>query len=482
MSPLVPVADLGHEHPVAVGTVIRVDPSVSELGPNLLAGGSPWRLLRLSPGAASAVAAWRVNPTVTAGQGALARTLAQVGFIELVHPPDSRTYDVEVVIPVHDDAARLDQLLIQLAGLSITVVDDGSHDRNEVSTVCARHGARLLHHDQSHGPAAARNAGLRATVAPYVWFVDCDVIIDDATRTLAQLRSHFVDPLVAAVAPRVVGASGPRAMDRFEARFSPLDMGTQSARVMPTSRVAYVPSASLLVRRSSLGEAFDPTMSVGEDVDLIWRLTDHGWTVRYDASVTVRHAARPSWRESVMQRVGYGRSATALALRHGDRAAPVRVDAWTLGVLSTLLARQARVAMAIVAFTRDRLSRQLPDSIDNRTAVAHNIVMRGVTSSIGPLARSTVRGYAPILYASMLSKRLRRPAAVLLTVGTLWRWRGRTQLVVRDLPFALGDDLAYSVGVWLGAFEARSPQAITPHVRLRTDGLGALRRSRADTV
>ena len=77
----------------------------------------------------------------------------------------------------------------------------------------------------------------------------------------------------------------------------------------PGSRVSYVPTAALLVRRSALDSVaiddaaipapghlagpgplssrgvFDPALRYGEDVDLIWRLHDAGWRVRYEPSV-----------------------------------------------------------------------------------------------------------------------------------------------------------------------------------------------------
>ena len=47
------------------------------------------------------------------------------------------------------------------------------------------------------------------------------------------------------------------------------------------TKVSYVPTAALLVRRAALdsvtpggGAVFDPALRYGEDVDLVWRLHD----------------------------------------------------------------------------------------------------------------------------------------------------------------------------------------------------------------
>ncbi len=62
------------------------------------------------------------------------------------------------------------------------------------------------------GPAGARNAGLAAVHSPLVAFVDSDCVPADGW--LGPLLGHFDDPVVAAVAPRIVSAGRPR---RFEA-------------------------------------------------------------------------------------------------------------------------------------------------------------------------------------------------------------------------------------------------------------------------
>ena len=60
--------------------------------------------------------------------------------------------------------------------------------------------------------------------------------------------------------------------------------------VRPLSRIPYVPSAALVVRRAALpDELFDPALRGGEDVDLVWRLVQAGWDVRYEPAATVGH-------------------------------------------------------------------------------------------------------------------------------------------------------------------------------------------------
>ena len=48
-----------------------------------------------------------------------------------------------------------------------------------------------------------------------------------------------------------------------------------------------MPTAALVVRRAVLEDGLDTALRYGEDVDLVWRLHDAGWRVRYDPAVVV---------------------------------------------------------------------------------------------------------------------------------------------------------------------------------------------------
>ncbi|HEV2427568.1 MAG TPA: glycosyltransferase, partial [Acidimicrobiales bacterium] len=310
--------------PLPVGTRLVAEPRIDDLAPGLVAGGAPWRLLRVSGTARDAIERWRAGAAVAPGEERLARTLTDAGlfFVEA----DPVDVDVDVVVPVRDDADRLKLVLDSLAGHSVTVVDDGSIDADAVAVAAHDAGARLVRLDQSRGPGAARNAGAAFGSAALVWFVDADIDVGDARAALRGLAAPFADPRVGAVAARVVGPPVRGTRASFESRFSPLDLGPRDALVRPGGAVGYVPAACLLVRREALGSGFDEAMRVGEDVDLVWRLDSAGWLVRHRAGVVVEHPARSTWGAWCRQRVGYGRSAAALRARHGDVAAPLRAD------------------------------------------------------------------------------------------------------------------------------------------------------------
>ena len=166
--------------------------------------------------------------------------------------------------------------------LPVVVVDDGS------AVPVRGAGARVLRHDSARGPAAARNAGLRAARTPPVAFLDSDCV--PRAGWLQPLLPHLADPRLAVVAPRIVPLPGrPRLAGPVRGRGQRARHGPSPAPVRPRSGVSYVPSAALLVRRAALGDGFDETMRVAEDVDLVWRLAAAGWRVRYEPAAAVAH-------------------------------------------------------------------------------------------------------------------------------------------------------------------------------------------------
>jgi mycofactocin system glycosyltransferase len=410
---------------------------------------------------------WVGGGEVGAGEGRFARTLVQQGLLHPIFASIHAIDDVDVIIPVHDDVQSLRLLLGMLGGLHVTVVDDGSPDQLSVAKCAKEFKVDLVRLDENRGPGSARNAGVRATSRPLLWFLDVDVVIDNPYDVLARLQAHFEDPLEGAVAPRICGAVGSTRREGFEQRFSPLDLGAQSALVVPNGTVSYVPSACLVVRRASFGAGFDESLRVGEDVDFVWRLHDEGWLVRYVADVVVSHRARASWASWWRQRVRYGQSSSELAKRHGDRLAPIRVDTWTLLAWTSALAGKPIIGLRVVNAARAQLRQRFLNTTDDASNVATELVGRGMLRAGGPLARAVVRQFGLLVLAVAVHPKLRRKSLILYAVGTAWRWRS-SRVRASDVPIAMVDDAAYGVGLLSGAVKSRTLKALTPHITKST--------------
>jgi mycofactocin system glycosyltransferase len=458
------------------GTLLVADPSLEWMTDHLIAGGSPWRLLRLTDHAVALLSQWasgtRLSNSPT--EGAFARRLVDAGFLHPVFPPRRPANgEIAIVIPVRDDAPGLERVLAALSSTSaaVTVVDDGSSDAGSIARTAASHGAKLIRCETSRGPGAARNRGLEATTSAFVAFLDCDVLPPDGW--LDELFHHFDDPMVAAVAPRVRGPGGPGTRDHFEAIISPLDLGSSPGIVRPSSAIPFVPGTALIVRRSALGVPFDETLRIGEDVDLVWRLSAAGWVVRYDPSVVVFHPARDSWPAWIAQRFKYGRSAGPLEARHGDNAAPLHADPRVMATWALVLAGRPRLALGMLSWSAASLSRRLEGIAERggREAVARKIAARGIALAGPGLARSTFRNYGPyLILGAVVFPPLRRPVLTLTVAATAVRWwyAGKPKRPVSFAVLSIAEDFAYAAGVLEGVVRTRRLGALRPRLRPAT--------------
>jgi mycofactocin system glycosyltransferase len=520
----------------------------------VLLGGEPFRLLRLTPDGVRALDGLLGDgpPPARAGSaGALASRLVNAGVLHPVaRPRPVGEGEVDVVVPVRDDAGRLARLLHALrpsfAG-RILVVDDGSSSgpAARIAQAASRLGAELLRRSVSAGPAAARNAAGadrdgQAGASPLVAFVDSDVV--PPAGWLEGLVGHLDRPGVGAVAPRVRAAPNPAGagwlaggLAAYESIRSPLDMGDTPAGVGAHRRVSYVPAAAVVCRRDALDEVgwFDPSLRVGEDVDLVRRLEAAGWAVRYEPAVTVWHDTRSGPLAFARQRFRYGTSAAGLERRHRGTVAPFEGSWWSLLGTAAALAARWRTASRVW----DARVPKRPESRANKRAGAA-IALCGVVATAVParslsrkLARSGVPSpgrtalmlirtaersnasglaaalrrvwWPPALLAALLLRRCRRPIVAALAAAELSHGLGRSRVASRRLPdhssrrsagdepdpagwrrlpvvFVLGlvDDIAYGAGVWFGCVQGRSLRAVLPGLRRSAGGgAGVVKRS-----
>ena len=454
---------------------LHVDASTQEFdGGSVLLGGSPLRLFRISERARQLVARWKAGAPVGSGRPAqlLARRLVSSGAFDprpgdgALGPPD-----VTVVVPVRDRPAQLDRVLGALQDLDCIVVDDASADAGASKEIADRHGARFVGLAVNLGPAGARNAGLAGVHSALVAFVDSDCVPRDGW--LGPLLGHFDDPLVAAVAPRIVQVPGRRVDGRAPVLpRSSLDRGTQAGPVRPGSRISFVPSAALLVRvdAASGSDLFDPALRGGEDVDLVWRLAEAGWDVRYEPASTVAHDGPATLGSFLARRTFYGTTAAPLARRHGDALAPVHVSGWSLAAWALAWGRRPVLAQAVLASSVAVLAHRLRGLVRDPVAVAAHIAGGGTTRAALPALGSLARAWSPALVLGLAFRRTRRASALALLLPALADWAADRDGAnpVRAAALRVADDVAYGAGVWLGCARERTLVPLIPRVSWRS--------------
>jgi mycofactocin system glycosyltransferase len=418
---------------------------------DVLVGGSPMRVARLRPGALVDGLA----------RGDLARRLLDANLADpVLDVPPLDPAELTVVLPAHGRADELDRALEALKPLRCLVVDDAS-------PVPLAPDAEVVRLDENVGPAGARNAGLAEAGTPYVAFVDCDVTV--TADTLLRLGRHFADPRVALVAPRIVGrarSQRPRWFERYDEAASSLDLGETGCSVRPGAAVGWLPSACLVARTGRLGDGFDASMRVGEDVDLVWRLVDAGRTVRYDPTEMAHHDVRSTLRGWLGRKYAYGTGGAALAARHGTKGATaVLSPAMALGGAALTLRHwwSAPVAAACAGRGALALRRTLPD-VPNRDRLAVGLSARGLWWSVRQESALLLRHWWPaVAVAAAFSRSVRRAVVSAALVDAVAARLERPEL---DPGSAFAgrrlDDLAYGAGLWAGAVKARSLRAVLP--------------------
>lgn len=496
------------DRPLPDGFTVRLDRTCHRVG-DVLVGGSPGRLVRLQPAARRLLTGDRLVVTDRTS-ARLARYLLDAGLAQPAAAPPDAVPDragVTLVLPVKDRPGPLDRLLAalraELPGLPVVVVDDGSADGGAgTAAAAARHGAEVLRHPARRGPAAARNTGLAAVRGPLVAFLDSDVLPEPGW--LDELLAELADPAVGWVGPRIVALAGPGPrpgrtgaglLARYEAVASSLDLGPDPAPVLPRGRVAYLPSAAGLARVEALRglpvPGFDPALQVGEDVDLLWRLHEAGWRVRYRPSARVGHDHRTDPSGWLLRKAVYGSSAAPLAARHPGQVPPLAAPDWAAAACALLLLQRrwsTVAALAVAVRGAVRLARRVappsPAADDDRRTddrradddrraayrlVARKLAPEALAGTGMQFGAALLRHWWPVaLPAAVLSRRARRAllAAALLEALTDRR-RRRADPADRPGPVSYPvlrrvDDLAYGAGVWWGAWREREAGPLLP--------------------
>jgi GT2 family glycosyltransferase len=197
---------------------------------------------------------------------------------------------VSIIIPTFNGASRigncLDAIAQQTAGrdAEILVVDDGSTD-NTVDVVARYPEVRLLQQSNA-GPATARNRGAQAARGTTILFTDDDCV--PMPEWLAAMIAPFEDP-------GVIGVKGVyrTRQKSLVARFVQVEYEDKYRRMASLPRIDFIDTYSAGFRRDRFLEmnGYDTSFPVAcaEDVELSYRMSARGWTMKFVPSAIVYH-------------------------------------------------------------------------------------------------------------------------------------------------------------------------------------------------
>ncbi|MCC2307119.1 glycosyltransferase family 2 protein [Cellulomonas chengniuliangii] len=240
--------------------------------------------------------------------------------------PDGEV-DLSVVIAAFDAAATLPEQLAALAGQrtscawEVVLADNGSRDGtvNAALAFATRLPAlRVVDASARRGPAAARNAGVRAARGRHVVFCDADDVVGEGWLQAMHeaLRRH--DFVAGRLDGRRLNAPDVRA-----SRTLPQSRGLQESALLPGLWHAGAGNMGVradLFRRMG---GFDESARCLEDTDLCWRMGLVGVRLVYVEDAVVHARLREGLRVTARQGYQYGAGERWLAERYAAVARAV---------------------------------------------------------------------------------------------------------------------------------------------------------------
>ena len=430
---------------------------------NVIFAGSPLRAFRLSQAGMVIADALERGEELANGHEQLTTRLLQAGA---VHPHLSEALkpeDITIVIPafVRDskDMSTLQKLTAFFQNHPVIITDDASALHIDVDS------AVVIRHSTNRGPAAARNTALEKVSTTYVAFVDLDASI--TSDQLCRLGSLFKDADIGVVAPRVASQESASQLSHYEVVRSPLDMGALPALIRPGSRVPYVPAAILLARTTIVRHVggFNETMRYGEDVDLLWRLSDAGIMCRYEPLVTGVHAPRASLRQFFLQRFHYGLSAAVLAKNHRSYVAPFATNILMIGSLISVAAG-APLFVGLFLLAQFASSTFILFRIGDDLLHACTTAIMSMVHSARTFADAVTRAWFWLfIILAIFFPLLRWIIAACVVFPAVSQWSRHRAM--NPLPFIVLrsiDNFSYCTGVWCGALQQKSFAALFPKI------------------
>lgn len=209
---------------------------------------------------------------------------------------------VSVVIPVYNDADRLDICLARLqiqrySPLEVIVVDNGSDDLSAVTTVVNRYEAAQLVRETTPGSYAARNKGIEQAKGEILAFTDADCVpaADWIEQGVIALKSHSNCGLVGG-AIEIVMCNPKHPVELFESvmALAQQKFVTQD-RYGATANLFTWPTVFARVGR------FNAALKSSGDVEWGQRVFAAGYAQVYSEQAKVQHPARSSFAQLARQ-------------------------------------------------------------------------------------------------------------------------------------------------------------------------------------
>lgn len=248
-------------------------------------------------------------------------------FAEIPFPQDLLWPRISVIVCSYNGARTIRDCFEGLAKLDypnyeVIVVDDGSVD--DTATIAQQYNCRLIR-TENRGLSNARNTGLQAALGDIIAYIDDDAYPDPHWLTYLAIMFQHTD---------YAGIGGPNlapAGDGPVADCVANAPGGPSHVLLSDCEAEHIPGCNMAFRRTALLsiEGFDPQFrTAGDDVDVCWRLQQHGMTLGFSPAAMVWHHRRNSVRTYWRQQSGYGKAESLLEKKWPQKYNTVGHPTW----------------------------------------------------------------------------------------------------------------------------------------------------------
>lgn len=407
--------------------------------------------------------------------------LIRKGFLETKGYSTPAEYpSVSIIVPVRNRPEdlmaclqSLDNLDYPKGKMEVIVVDDASDDRTP--DVAAAFPFQLIRVKEHRQASFCRNLAARKAKGDILAFLDSDCRADPFW--LKELIPGFSDPHNGAVGGMVDSYLNAKGLDRYEKVKSSLNMGSWPKNSREGDRFFYLPACNLLVRKAlflQLG-GFKEHMSVGEDVDLCWRLQDQGHHLEYRPMGRVYHKHRNQIGHFCARRFDYGTSEPLLQKYHMKRNKQFIFslsDAlfWGLALLSVALMWMPLLGLCGIILLIDSLNKFTQIRKINIRIHYHRLLLATFRSYLAFfyhccafVSRYYLFWALPFLLFMPILSMTVFGMHFLTGIAEFFIKRPRLNPTLFLLYFTL-DQLAYQLGVWWGCLKGFFFGPINPRI------------------
>jgi GT2 family glycosyltransferase len=261
---------------------------------------------------------WDFGLTTRAREPKPALAAVQRAFADAPFPADTVWPRVSVVVCSCNGARTIRDTLealkrLEYPNFETIVINDGSNDATPA--IAAGYRVKLIS-TPNRGLSAARNLGWQEATGEIVAYIDDDAYPDP--HWLHYLAYRFMTgDWVGVGGPNIAPTGdGPVADCVANAPGGPVHV------LVTDTEAEHIPGCNMAFRREGLAAigGFDPRYrAAGDDVDLCWRLQQHGGRIGFHAAAMDWHHRRNSFAMYWRQQKGYGKAEALLEEKWPER-------------------------------------------------------------------------------------------------------------------------------------------------------------------